>query len=159
MRVLVFGSRTYGRPVRPDRSRGDEQPDLGLVFDVLQGMYEMHSLGYLLTHMQHFTVVHGMARGADTLAKMWVEAVGPHPGDQRGVNDDVCSVLQDPYPADWQKHGNAAGPIRNQRMLVEGKPTVGVGFVDKPLVESLGSHDMAHRLKRAEVPVYVVEAK
>ncbi len=26
------------------------------------------------------------------------------------------------FKADWSKHGKAAGPIRNRRMLEEGKP-------------------------------------
>jgi len=33
-----------------------------------------------------------------------------------------------PYYADWDKYGRAAGPIRNKRMLVEGKPDVVIVF-------------------------------
>lgn len=32
------------------------------------------------------------------------------------------------FPADWNRHGNAAGPIRNRQMLVEGKPDIVVAF-------------------------------
>jgi hypothetical protein len=139
----VCGSRTYtGR-----------QP----IFDMLMGMYENHSIGYLLTHMDHFTVIEGGAQGADALAEEWVRAVGPHPGDQRGVNDDICSVLHEQYPADWDKHGKAAGPIRNQQMLDEGHPEIVIAFVDKPLTSSRGTFDMVTRARDAGLPVYVVE--
>lgn len=45
--------------------------------------------------------------GADKIAREWarengVECVG--------------------FPADWEQHGLAAGPIRNRQMYVEGKP-------------------------------------
>lgn len=32
------------------------------------------------------------------------------------------------YPADWQKHGRAAGPIRNRNMLLKEMPDVVVAF-------------------------------
>jgi len=48
------------------------------------------------------TIMHGAARGADTLAGTV--------GKQRGF--PVKS-----YPADWDKYGRAAGPIRNKQML------------------------------------------
>ena len=33
------------------------------------------------------------------------------------------------FPADWNMHGRAAGPIRNQQMLDEGKPELVVSFL------------------------------
>lgn len=50
-------------------------------------------------------LVHGGAQGADSLAGEWAAA--------RGVPVTV-------FPADWRKHGRAAGPIRNQAMLDAG---------------------------------------
>lgn len=47
-------------------------------------------------------VIHGAARGADMLADEWA----------RSLALDVTAV-----PADWERHGKAAGPIRNQEML------------------------------------------
>lgn len=48
-----------------------------------------------------FTVlIHGDANGADRLAGEW--------GAARGVTVEA-------HPADWKKHGRAAGPIRNQK--------------------------------------------
>jgi hypothetical protein len=52
-------------------------------------------------------------RGADTLAVEWAK--------NRGVPFDV-------YVADWEGLGRKAGPIRNQRMLVEGKLDLVVAF-------------------------------
>lgn len=46
-------------------------------------------------------VLCGGARGADALGKLWAEEQG-HPVEV--------------YPADWEKHGRSAGPIRNLAM-------------------------------------------
>jgi len=45
---------------------------------------------------------HGNARGADTEAARWAR--------EFGIKNFAC-------PADWAKHGKAAGPIRNKNML------------------------------------------
>jgi hypothetical protein len=50
-------------------------------------------------------VIHGAARGADTMAGQWAE--------RRGI---ACIA----YEADWEHEGRAAGPIRNKQMLDEG---------------------------------------
>lgn len=47
------------------------------------------------------------------------------------------------YEADWRKYGNAAGPIRNQKMLDEGKPDLVVAFPG-----GRGTADMVDRAKR-----------
>lgn len=86
------------------------------------------------------TVINGGARGADRIAKWWAD-----------VNQEPCET----YPADWKRHGKAAGPIRNQQML-EAKPDVVWAFVSKPLESSRGTHDMVKRAKAAGIPVYVV---
>lgn len=53
-------------------------------------------------HVYAFThVIHGGAPGADTLADEWALS--------RGVQAIRC-------PANWDKHGKSAGPIRNRRM-------------------------------------------
>ncbi len=88
-------------------------------------------------------VVHGDAPGADRLA-----------GALATVFGWSCST----YPADWSRHGRGAGPIRNQRMLDEGKPDIVLAFVNKPLAESRGTADMVRRARAAGVPTYVIEA-
>jgi hypothetical protein len=52
------------------------------------------------------------------------------------------------YPADWGAHGKAAGPIRNQRMLDEGKPDLVLAFPG-----GRGTRDMITRALRAGVRV------
>lgn len=59
-------------------------------------------------------VCHGAAPGADRLADYWVSQ---HEG-----------VKVYAYPADWTRHGKAAGPIRNQKMLDEFKPDMVIAF-------------------------------
>jgi predicted Rossmann-fold nucleotide-binding protein len=62
----------------------------------------------------HFAVViAGGARGADSLAAQWAE--------HRGIPTEV-------YMAEWERLGRKAGPIRNQRMLDEGKPDLVIAF-------------------------------
>lgn len=65
-------------------------------------------------------LIHGAARGADSLAAQWA-----HNHRGRDGSPDVM-ILQ--YPALWSKYGNAAGYIRNQQMLDEGRPDLVVAF-------------------------------
>ena len=78
-------------------------------------------------------LVHGAAHGADTLAGEWAKI--------RGVPVEV-------YPAEWTTFGRAAGPIRNKRMLVQGKPDSVVAFPG-----GLGTAGMVRLATQAGVPV------
>jgi hypothetical protein len=104
-----------------------------------------HALcGYLYYDAEYsgeLVVIQGGAKGADELALKWAQG-------------NECAWLT--YPADWKKHGKAAGPIRNQQMLDEGKPDVVWAFVTRPLEESRGTADMVRRATAAGVPTYVV---
>lgn len=81
-------------------------------------------------------VIAGGARGADTMAEEWARA--------RGIACDV-------YRADWEGLGRKAGPIRNGRMLTEGKPQLVVAFP--------GGRGTAHMVRIArEAGVEVIEA-
>ncbi len=82
------------------------------------------------------TVIEGEAQGADTLGRFWAEA-------------NNIPVLR--FPADWDKHGRAAGPIRNKQMLVEGKPDLVVEF-SYNIAESRGTTNMLTQAKGAGVP-------
>lgn len=52
-------------------------------------------------HADDIEIVSGGARGADSLGEKWAK-------------DRHVSVML--FPAEWDKHGNRAGPIRNELM-------------------------------------------
>ncbi|MDE1838136.1 MAG: DUF2493 domain-containing protein [Euryarchaeota archaeon] len=85
-------------------------------------------------------VIEGEAPGADTLSRRAAEQLG-------------IPVL--PFPADWEKHGRAAGPLRNQRMLDEGRPDQVLAFTDD-LNSSRGTAVMVACARRAGVPVHLI---
>jgi hypothetical protein len=97
-------------------------------------------------------IIDGGARGADEWARRWFG--GEVDGHTYLVHDKVEHAT---FPADWERHGKSAGPIRNQQMLDEGKPEIVWAFVDKPLSESRGTANMVLRSRVAGLPVYVVE--
>ena len=57
------------------------------------------------------------------------------------------------HPADWRKHGKAAGPIRNQEMVDAGAD-ICLAF---PLGESRGTRDCMRRAEAAGIPVVPFE--
>lgn len=114
-RVLVCGGRGY--------------EDRVSLFKVLDAAHYANPIECL---------IHGAARGADSLAADWALD-----------RDVLCKA----YPADWDRDGRAAGPIRNQRMLDEGKPHMVVAFPG-----GRGTADMIRRAEKAGVPVVRVTA-
>lgn len=82
-------------------------------------------------------IIHGGARGADILA------------GQFAVNECIPVEV---YPADWQRDGKAAGPIRNSRMLAEGKPDLVVAFPG-----GRGTADMVRKAEKAGVRVITAQ--
>lgn len=85
-------------------------------------------------------VIEGEAPGADTLARQAAEQLG-------------IPVL--PFPADWDRYGRGAGPLRNQQMLDEGKPDL-VLALSEDLNSSRGTADMVARARLAGVPVRLI---
>lgn len=85
---------------------------------------------------------HGNARGADTCAHYWCY----RPGKNKPV---PCHAV----PADWKKHGKAAGPKRNQAMLGQGIDLV-VAFPG-----GRGTADMVRRAKKAGVEVIEIQTE
>lgn len=81
-------------------------------------------------------IMHGNARGADTLADEWAE-------------ENVIPVLR--FRANWASQGLAAGPIRNSRMLRDGKPTLVLAFPG-----GTGTADMTSKARAAVVRVIEV---
>jgi hypothetical protein len=74
-------------------------------------------LNYLHQQLGITQIIQGGASGADYLAKGWAYS-----------NDIECRE----FKADWNKHGKAAGPIRNKQMLDEGKPDIVMAFPGGP---------------------------
>ena len=73
-------------------------------------------------------LIHGGARGADSLAGAWAAS--------RQVPTAV-------YRANWALHGKAAGPTRNQQMLTEGHPDAYLAFPG-----GRGTADMVQRCRK-----------
>lgn len=91
------------------------------------------------------TLIHGKARGADSLADIAGER----------LRFDVK-----PFPAKWNVYGKAAGPIRNQEMinwiLSHHDEQKKVLAFHKNLAESKGTKDMVTRAKNAGVEVELI---
>lgn len=83
-------------------------------------------------------LMEGGATGVDRYAFEWACANQP--------------ITCERWAADWRKYGRAAGPIRNQQMLDEGKPDVVIAFPG-----GAGTADMVRRARAAGVEV--IEAK
>lgn len=84
-------------------------------------------------------IVEGEARGADILARGYAEE---------------RSIPVRAFPADWERYGKAAGPIRNKQMLVEGQPELVIAFRGP---NSRGTKNMINQAEKAGIPVKVVE--
>lgn len=111
MIVLVCGGRDY-----VDRHR---------VFLALDHLHEHHPIS---------RIVHGAARGADSLADQWALA--------RNVPITRCR-------ADWEGLGKRAGIVRNQSMLTEHRPGYVVAFPG-----GIGTADMMWRARSIGLVVW-----
>lgn len=116
MRLLVAGGRDYR--------------DHGYVAAVLDALHAAQPITVL---------IHGNARGADSLAHHWAL---------------VNHIRPAPFPARWNLDGPGAGPIRNARMLREGRPDLAVCFPG-----GRGTADMKRQCLRAGVIALTVPSK
>lgn len=108
---------------------GRDYSDEGRVYEVLDVFHEDYEVTAVIT---------GGARGADEFARTWAKAA------------QVASLV---FRPDWTESGKAAGPIRNQRMLDEGKPDIVIAFPG-----GRGTADMVKRARKAGVEVKEVKA-
>lgn len=129
MRVLVCGSRYWS-----DREYVYEQLD------------KFHAVVPITALIQ------GLATGADIQAHDWAK--------DRGVELPESVPGKEGFPADWNgDYGfkppevprRAAGNLRNQQMIDEGKPDFGIAFHEN-LAESSGTRDMTEKLTKAKIP-------
>ena len=129
MRVLVCGSRDW--------------TDGQVVETVL--------MGATVNLQTEHVIIEGGARGADSHAADFATRLKRHPKfGHPGAHEQ--------YPADWKQHGKAAGAIRNQRMLDQGRPDVVFAFKDgyDPASGRGGTEDMVRRAKAYGIPCYIV---
>lgn len=118
MKVLISGARYWSD---------------GFMVDVIvSGL-----LGHAADGNEKLVILHGAARGADSLADTWRAAVG---------------VEVVPFRAAWETHGRAAGAIRNRQMLDE-KPDLVVAFHDD-LAMSKGTRDCVNEAERRGIPTW-----
>lgn len=127
MRVLVCGGRNYA-----DKNR---------LFKVLDDFCIEKNLRYACDEYGNWLakdihIIHGGASGADDLADQWAVV--------NWVTFSEFKVTKE----DWVKQGKAAGPLRNQRMLDEGKPDIVIAFPGGP-----GTADMCARARKAGIEV------
>lgn len=140
MRVLVYGGRDFGNIHRLKRGTPEWEVKVKeykaamaylnkLTIEVFPHTEEDQYGNYL----PDITVISGCARGAD----------------QIGIDFAVVNwTALAEFPADWDKHGKAAGRIRNQEMLDSGVD-IAVQFPG-----GRGTADMRRRLDKAGVKVY-----
>jgi hypothetical protein len=79
-------------------------------------------------------VIQGGAKGADLLGEKWA------------IANNVLTIT---FKPDWEAFGPAAGPMRNKRMLDEGKPDLVLAFPSK----GPGTANMVKQAKEAGVRV------
>ena len=111
---------------------GRDYRDRGAAFAALDGAKSAAEKQGLSLH-----VVQGGAEGADGLAREWAQA--------------RC-VPFTTYPANWNRDGKSAGPIRNQQMI-ETEPDAVLAFPG-----GRGTADMVRRAVLHEIPVQDLNA-
>lgn len=131
MKLCIFGSRT----AHPTPDEIDE-----VLESVMSGAWHDYGItsgmrGAAWRNIK--ALICGMAKGADEAGYRWAK--------ERGV-------WIDEYRANWNRHGKAAGPIRNEVMAKE--CDIAVGFWDG---QSSGTANMAARLLVLRKPVHLVE--
>ncbi len=98
---------------------------------------------FLLTERPQVVIVGG-ARGADKLAA------------EIAIDLKMSTLV---FPAEWGRYGKRAGPIRNKRMLEEGKPTMVLGLAINFTDPHSGTRNMCQIATKAGVPTILVEQR
>lgn len=90
-----------------------------------------------LIHAQSLTVVHGAGpHGVDAIADRWCRQYG---------------IAVEKFPADWPRHGRAAGLVRNVAMIAT-RPDLCLAFIHH---HSLGATHCARTAHDAGIPTTV----
>lgn len=86
-------------------------------------------------------IVHGAARGADTMAGIAARGLG---------------LTVEEFPADWNKFGKRAGILRNLQML-DTKPDLVIAF-HSDIASSKGTGHTVGEARRRGIPVEVISS-
>jgi len=108
MRILVCGGRDFGNYKK--------YPQLSTEWKrkKSESAFIWRELTRYTQHLsESLIIISGCATGADENAQAWAKASGHG------------RML---FRAEWDKYGNAAGPIRNKQMMVNGKPEIVIAF-------------------------------
>lgn len=116
MKILITGSRDHN--------------DLRLI--------EKEILNEIGNYQDEVFIIHGAAKGADTIADTLAKAYG-------------WTLMI--FPANWKRFGAAAGPRRNELMLDTAKPDVVLAF---PLSNSKGTHHCVNAALKRNIRVKVI---
>ena len=135
--------RKDAEPVSAERPAGSPDEDqTRVIVTGSRNFANRYAIAKALSNVQsracgELVIFHGAARGADSLAAKWAE--------EHGVE---CNA----HPADWNRHGKAAGVIRNQAMLDIADPHLVLAFPAGP--KSPGTR---HMIESADIAGYPVE--
>lgn len=108
MIILVCGGRTYGEAIYSLNASPEE-----IIKAKAKALNQRALLSSTLSQLNPELIIHGNARGADSLAGQWAA---------------LNKITQIAYPANWKRNGKSAGPIRNQLMLDEALPALVLAF-------------------------------
>lgn len=128
--VLVCGGRDY-----------TDYAAAAKALDYLRTAMELRGIGRITD------VIHGAARGADTLAARWAT--------ESGTATRPLKIHS--FPADWNTHGKRAGYLRNRDMLTFGlalREKEGHYFMVVAFPGGVGTRMMCDLAQKAGVPVY-----
>jgi hypothetical protein len=111
--------------------------------DYSKMLNKLDELGtHLLATMDDIEIVSGHASGADTLGEKFAEAY---------------NYPLKIFPAEWDKYGKAAGPIRNEQMAkyaAEADKGILIAF---PMGESRGTRNMIKLAEQYGLEIEVIE--
>ena len=91
--------------------------------------------------LKNIEIVEGGATGIDSLAKSYAISK---------------NIKYKEFPADWNKHGRAAGPIRNKQMAEYSNILIAFRYVDNP---SRGTENMIMQAKDNNLKIITVNIR
>lgn len=133
LRIVVTGSRRF--------QCSDDEMDRIMLRAIRAVLAQRYAHGSTLRGI----AVHlgeGGANGADTMARAWA------------IRREKQGVSYSTYHADWDTHGDGAGPIRNGRMLREHSPELVLAIWNGSTVRS-GTHNCIAQAAKLRIPVLI----